>query len=64
MIRLYCQHDPYGLLVRVGRTFANLSKAKARAKALHAAQVEVRDDSLPRSRSLLAIFVEGQEVGI
>ena len=62
MFRLYAQQDPYGLLIRVGRTFASLSTARARAKALHAAQVEVRDESKPRSRSLCSIFIEGVEV--
>ena len=62
MFRLYMQENPYDLLVRVGHTFATLSKARAKAKALRAAQVEIRNESLPRSRSLCSIFVEGQEI--
>jgi len=62
-IRLYAQAEPYGLLVRTGKAFANITKAKARAKELRALQVEVRDINKPWSRSLLAIFREGQEIG-
>jgi hypothetical protein len=62
-IHLYAQYEPYGLIVRVGHSFASLAKAKHRAVALRALQVEVRNDALPRSRSLLTIFKEGHEVG-
>ena len=62
MFRLYMQENPYDLLTRVGHTFASLSKARAKARALRAAQVEIRNEALPRSRSLCAIYIEGQEL--
>lgn len=64
MIRLYAQHNPYGLLVRVGRSFTNMAKARNAAKALAASavQVEIRNDALPRSKSLMAIFAAGVEI--
>ena len=62
MIRLYAQFEPYAMLVRVGRTFASMSAAKKAASRLNAVQVEVRDESLPRSKSLLAIYSEGKEI--
>ena len=62
-IRLYARQERTSPLVRTGRTFANLQKALARAAALGVDEVEVRDDTLPRSRSLLAIFVEGHRIG-
>jgi hypothetical protein len=41
-----------------------MAKARNAAKALAASavQVEIRNEALPRSKSLLAIFVEGKEV--
>ena len=62
MIRLYAQYEPYAPLVRAGRTFAKILAAKNAAARLNALQVEVRDESLPRSKSLLAIYSEGKEV--
>lgn len=62
MIRLYAKLNPYDPLVRWGRTFADVAKALDRAKALNAAEVEVRDDSKPRSSNLLAIFAGGRRV--
>lgn len=62
MIRLYAQFEPYAMLVRAGRTFASMAAARKAAARLNAVQVEIREDSLPRSKSLLAIFSEGKEV--
>jgi len=62
MIRLYAQLEPYGALVRWGRTFVDLAKALDRAQKLKAVQVEVRDDSKPRSSNLLAIYSGGRRV--
>ena len=62
MIRLYAQYEPYALLVRAGRTFTSIAAAKKAAARLNAVQVEIREDSLPRSKSLLAIYSEGKEV--
>ena len=62
MIRLYAQFEPYAMLVRAGRTFANISTARKAAARLNAVQVEIREDSLPRSKSLLAIYSEGKEI--
>jgi len=62
MIRLYAQLDQSDFCVRVGRTFVDLAKAMDRAQKLKAVQVEVRDDSKPRSRSLVAIFSGGRRV--
>jgi len=64
MIRLYAKFDPADLLVRCGRTYAALPTALDRASRLakQAIEVEVRDDSKPRSRNLLAIFSAGRQV--
>lgn len=62
MIRLYAANE-YGMLVRTGRTFVNLSKALARAKSIPTI-VEVRNDALPMSKRLLAIFREGTQIGV
>ena len=61
MIRLYAQYEPYDLLVRAGRTFTSMAAARKAAARLNAVQVEIRDDALPRSKSLLAIYSEGKE---
>ena len=63
MYRIYAQDDPYSLLIKVGHKFATLSKARERAKALRAASLEIRDETRPRSRSLVAVFVDGVEIG-
>lgn len=62
LIRLYAKTEPYSPLVRIGRTFVSMAKALDRAKTMKALEVEVRDDSKPRSRNLLAVFVEGRRV--
>ena len=62
MIRLYAQFEPYAMLVRVGRTFASMAAARKAAARLNAVQVEIREESLPRSKSLLAIYSEGKEI--
>ena len=62
MIRFYAQYEPYALLIRAGRTFASMSAAKKAAARLNAVQVEIREESLPRSKSLLAIYSEGKEI--
>ena len=62
MIRLYVQYEPYAMLIRAGRTFASMAAAKKAAARLNAVQVEIREESLPRSKSLLAIYSEGKEV--
>lgn len=62
LIRLYGRPDKNSFAQRTGRTYNNVEKALARARALGAnlLEVEVRDDALPRSRQLLAIFTEGR----
>ena len=64
MIRLYAQYEPYALLIRAGRTFASMAAARKAANALanNVVQLEIRDDALPRSKSLLAIYSEGKEI--
>jgi hypothetical protein len=64
MIRLYAKLDQSEFCVRVGRTFVDLAKAMDRAQKLKAVQVEVRDDSKPRSRNLLAVFSGGRRVAM
>ena len=63
MFRTYVQHDPYSPLIAFGHRVATLSKALERAKRLRAHQCEIRDESKPRSRSLVSIFVDGVEIG-
>ena len=62
MIALYARAEPQDMLVRVGRKYATLETAVAKARTLAAFEVEVRDLSLPRSRSLKTIFIQGKEV--
>lgn len=62
MIRLYARTEPYAPLVRIGRTFVDMAKALERAKSMKLVEVEVRDDSKPRSRNLLAVFLNGRRV--
>ena len=62
MIRLYAQFEPYAMLVRAGRTFTSMAAARKAAARLNAVQVEIREESLPRSKSLLAIYSEGKEI--
>ena len=62
MIALYARTEPQDMLVRVGRKYAKLETACQKARTLAAFEVEVRDLSLPRSRSLKTIFIQGKEV--
>ena len=62
MIALYARAEPQDMLVRVGRKYATLETAVAKARTLAAFEVEVRDEALPRSRSLRTIFIRGEEV--
>ena len=62
MIALYARNSPDEILTRVGRKYAKLETACQKARTLAAFEVEVRDLSLPRSRSLKTIFIQGKEV--
>ena len=62
MIALYARAEPQDMLVRVGRKYATLDKACQKARTLAVFECEVRDESLPRSKSLRTIFVEGKEI--
>ena len=62
MIALYARNSPDEILTRVGRKYATLDKACQKARTLAVFECEVRDLSLPRSRSLKTIFLRGKEV--
>lgn len=62
MIALYARTEPQDMLVRVGRKYATLETACQKARTLAAFEVEIRDESLPRSRSLKTIFIQGEEI--
>ena len=62
MIALYARNSPDEILTRVGRKYAKLETACQKARTLAAFEVEIRDESLPRSRSLKTIFIQGKEV--
>lgn len=62
MIALYARNSPDEILTRVGRKYATLDKACQKARTLAVFECEVRDESLPRSRSLKTIFLRGKEV--
>ena len=62
MIALYARTSPEDMLTRVGRKYATLDKACQKARTLAVFECEVRDLSLPRSRSLKTIFLRGKEV--
>ena len=62
MIALYARAEPQDMLVRVGRKYATLETACQKARTLAVFECEVRDLSLPRSRSLKTIFLRGKEV--
>ena len=62
MIALYARTEPQDMLVRVGRKYATLDKACQKARTLAVFECEIRDESLPRSKSLCTIFVEGKEI--
>ena len=62
MIALYARNSPDEILTRVGRKYAKLETACQKARTLAAFEVEIRDESLPRSRSLKTIFIQGEEL--
>ena len=62
MIALYARTSPEDVLTRIGRKYATLETACKKARTIAAFEVEVRDESLPRSKSLCTIFVEGKEI--
>ena len=62
MIALYARNSPDEILTRVGRKYAKLETACQKARTLAVFECEVRDESLPRSRSLKTIFIQGEEV--
>ena len=62
MIALYARAEPQDMLVLVGRKYAKLETACQKARTLAAFEVEVRDLSLPRARSLKTIFLEGKQI--
>ena len=62
MIALYARNSPDDILTRVGHRVATLDAARRKARTLAAFEVEIRDESLPRSRSLKTIFIQGEEV--
>ena len=62
MIALYARNSPDDILTRVGRKYATLDKACQKARTLAVFECEVRDLSLPRSRSLKTIFIQGEEL--
>ena len=62
MIALYARMSTDEILTRVGRKYAKLETACQKARTLAVFECEVRDLSLPRSRSLKTIFIEGREI--
>ena len=62
MIALYARNSPDEILTRVGRKYAKLETACQKARTLAVFECEVRDESLPRSKSLRTIFIQGQEI--
>ena len=62
MIAIYARTSPEDMLTRVGRRYATLGTAVAKARTLAVFEVEIRDESLPRSRSLKTIFIQGEEI--
>lgn len=62
MIALYARNSPDEILTRVGRKYAKLETACQKARTLAVFECEVRDLSLPRSRSLKTIFIQGEEI--
>ena len=62
MIALYARNSPDEILTRVGRKYAKMETACQKARTLAVFECEVRDESLPRSRSLKTIFIQGKEV--
>ena len=62
MIALYARNSPDEILTRVGHKYATLDKACSKARTLAVFEVEIRDLSLPRSRSLKTIFIQGEEI--
>ena len=62
MIALYARNSPDEILTRVGRKYAKLETACQKARTLAVFECEVRDLSLPRSRSLKTIFIQGEEL--
>ena len=62
MIAIYARNSPDEILTRVGRKYAKLETACQKARTLAAFEVEIRDESLPRSRSLKTNFIQGEEL--
>ncbi len=62
MIALYARNSPDEILTRVGHKVASLETARKKARNLNVYECEIRDESLPRSRSLKTIFLRGKEV--
>ena len=62
MIALYARNSPDEILTRVGRKYAKLETACQKARTLAAFEVEIRDISSPRARSLKTIFIQGEEI--
>ena len=62
MSAIYARTSPEDVLTRVGRKYATLETACQKARTLAVFECEVRDLSLPRSRSLKTIFIRGEEV--
>ena len=62
MIALYSRNTSSDLLVRTGHRVATLDVARRKARTLAAFECEIRDESLPRSRNLLTIFIQGREI--
>lgn len=61
-IRLFPKFNPYELPVQWGRAYSSAAKAIARAKALRAITVEVRDTNKPYSKGLITILEGGRDV--
>ena len=62
MLTLYARNTASDLLVRTGHRVATLDAARRKARTLAAFECEIRDESLPRSRNLLTIFIQGREI--
>lgn len=63
MYATYARQTEFDLLTRVGHRVKRIESAKRRAEKLQALECEIRDESMPRSRSLIAIFFNGEWVG-
>lgn len=64
MYATYARQRPEDLLTRVGHRVKSAEAALRRAANMKAHEVEVRNEALPRAKSLVAIYYQGKQVGV